>query len=40
MRKLFMTSILILCAALAMPEIANAVPANWQQLAELTPTIA
>ncbi|MGH9497899.1 MAG: hypothetical protein ACRD3L_02035 [Terriglobales bacterium] len=36
MRKPFMTSILILCAALALSGIAIA--ANWQQLAELTPS--
>jgi hypothetical protein len=36
MRKPFTTSILMLCAALALSEIASA--ANWQQLAELTPT--
>jgi hypothetical protein len=32
-----MTSILIFCAALALSEAALAAPANWQQLAELTP---
>jgi hypothetical protein len=38
MRKLFVISILVLCAALAVSEAAFAAPANWQQLAELTPT--
>jgi hypothetical protein len=39
MRKLFVISILALCATLAVPEAANAVPSNWQQFAELTPSI-
>lgn len=39
MRKLFVISILVLCATLALSEAALAVPATWEQLAELTPTI-
>jgi FG-GAP repeat protein len=38
MRKLLVISILVLCATFSLPETANTVPANWQQLAELTPT--
>jgi hypothetical protein len=38
MRKLFLLPILILCAPLAVSEAARALPANWAQLAELTPT--
>ena len=38
MRRLCVTSILILCAALTLCEVAFAVPATWQQLAELTPS--
>jgi hypothetical protein len=38
MRKLFVLSILVLCAAFALSEAALAAPANWQQLAELTPS--
>ncbi|MGO9648850.1 MAG: hypothetical protein ACLPOO_12425 [Terriglobales bacterium] len=39
MRKLFVISILVLCATLALSQAALAVPATWQQLAELTPSI-
>lgn len=38
MRRLWLTTILALVAMLAVPEAALAVPATWQQLAELTPT--
>jgi FG-GAP repeat protein len=38
MRKPFVISILIVCSTLALSEAAPAVPANWTQLAELTPS--
>jgi uncharacterized protein (DUF2345 family) len=39
MRRLFVLSILVLSATLAVSEAVRTLPANWAQLAELTPTI-
>ncbi|HTA23458.1 MAG TPA: hypothetical protein VK763_07995 [Terriglobales bacterium] len=38
MRRLFVLSILVLSATLAVSEAVRTLPANWAQLAELTPT--
>ena len=39
MRRLFVLSILVLSATLAVSEAVRTLPSNWVQLAELTPTI-